>query len=82
MTPNEAADRLAEIKAVPQGAMYRAPATMLRALKKFRMMNGPSSADASILISDGDFFSLDGDEPGITVEGLIREGYAEVADLT
>ena len=55
---------------------------MLRALKKFRMMNGPSSADSSILISDGDFFSLDGDEPGITVEGLIREGYAEVADLT
>jgi len=82
LTPFEAADYLAGIKPQPLSDIYRPEGVMLRALKRFRIAQGPSAPEPTLLITEDSLFSLDGDEPGVTLDGLIREGYAEVANLT
>jgi len=79
MNAQDAADRLEQLS--KQGEVQRQtlgtyPSIVLKALKKFRLMNGPSSSSTFLIISHGDVFSLDGDEP-LTEKELIDGGFAE-----
>ncbi len=85
MNANDAANRLEQAARQGEtrlegGQVYVPPPRMLIALKRFRLTQGPSSPDPVILICEGDQFTLDGDEPGISEEGLIRMGMAKRAD--
>ncbi|MAH47030.1 hypothetical protein CMI37_14480 [Candidatus Pacearchaeota archaeon] len=84
MRANDAADRLEQIAKQGQGATHlgRPISTiMLQALIGFRLPQGPSSPDRTLLLAVDDKFTLDGDEPGVTIEGLINGGYAKLADF-
>ena len=54
---------------------------MLIALKAFRMPQGPSAHEPTLYICAGDQFTLDGDEPGVSEDGLIQVGLAKRADF-
>ena len=83
MRSTDAADHLERVAKESLGnpRIPVAPAQMLKALVRFRLPQGPSSKDPTLLLAVGDLFTLDGDEP-VSVEGLIREGLAEIANLT
>ena len=76
MRPNDAADHLARIAA--QGPQSQLQRRMLVGLVKFQLPNGPSADHASLLITPGDNFTLDGDEP-VDEAYLLTNGYARYA---
>jgi hypothetical protein len=80
MTAQDAADRLEQLsrqeQVQNQANLYSYPGVMFKALKKFRLMNGPSSSSTFLIIAPDDLFSLDGDEP-ISERDLIDGGFAE-----
>ena len=81
MNAKDGADRLERIAATVEDLRANGPRTTVESPKlvsllRWRCPQGPSSPDRTLLLSPGDIFSLDGDEP-VDLQELIREGFCE-----